>query len=413
MSITRCLCICTRLAFPLATSACLSSSSTPTNGVWTVVQPVGTANTMPGGVTGLWFDSPTNGVVSFDTGLIDHFDAANHIDAVALDGYAMLPGPNNDVYYGVEQTSLGLVAIGASSANLIVSGNAGKSFAYGKMYGSAESGDTGIGLEQAAYWLGSDGSGAWHIADQFEGVWASPTAPGPSATFTLTWHPNGDITVPATIPDGDCGGYTGDSYYAMRPGPVFAASANGSNMVYGGNNGGAGPPTICYSSDGGQSFVDVGANLSPASFSSENYPWIFLYTSNTDVLGAFGSELQGPSTTFVLYSTDGGKDWTQGTLPASAANMTTLIGAFATPSASSMFLVGDGVGLYPGASDTNSVLLMYKSSDGGHTWTDLSAKLAHLPNPPLRLSSGFALDDDHVWIGGENGFIAYSATGGE
>jgi hypothetical protein len=389
------------------------SGSSNSNGVWTVVDPVGTANTMPGNVTGLWFGSTTSGVVSFDTGLIDHFDAADHVDAVALDGFDMLPGPDSDAYFGVTQSSLGVVAFGESSANLIVSSDDGKTFSYGKMFGSTASGGTDIPLNEAAYWLGSDGSGAWHIAEQDGGLWVSPTAPGSAATFTLTWHPDGAVTVPATIPDGDCAGYTGNSYYASRPGPVFAASANGSNLVYGGNNEGAGPPQICHSSDGGRSFQDVTGNVSPASFSSENYPWLYLYTSNTNAIGAFGSELSGASTTYVLYSTDGGTHWTQGALPASAANMTTLVGAFATPSGSSLFLVGDGYGLYPGAGDVAPVLLLYKSSDGGQTWTDLSAKLANLPDEPLRLSNGFALDDDHVWVGGEGGFVAYSSTGGE
>jgi hypothetical protein len=403
-----------RRFLPLAVlaAACTGGGSGGGNGVWTVVDPVGTANTMAGNVSGLWFDSMTNGVVSFDSGLIDHFDAADHIDAVALDGFGMLPGPGNDVYYGVTGTSVGVVAFGASSANLISSSDDGKTFSYGKMYGSAVSGTTGIPLNEGAYWLGSDSSGAWHIADQDDGVWASPTAPGPDATFTLTWHPDGAITVPATVPTADCAGYTGNSYYSTRPGPIFAASANGSNLVYGGNVEGDGPPQLCHSSDGGQSFVDVTANVSPASFTTENYPWIYLYASNTNVIGAFGSELSGPSTTYVLYSTDGGVNWTQGTLPTSAANMTTLIGAFATASGSSLFLVGDGFGLYPGASQDDPALLLYKSSDGGQTWTDLSAKLANLPNAPLRLSNGFALDDDHIWVGGEGGFIAYSETGG-
>jgi hypothetical protein len=382
-----------------------------TNGTWTVVSPMSSASTMAGDVTGLYFSSMTNGVVAFDSGLVDHFSGPMTIDAVALDGNNQLPGPANDAYFGFTETPLGLVVIGASAKELILSTDNGKTFTYGSMYGSATSGTTGIGLAEPAYTLNVDGSGVWHIADEDAGVWASASAPSGSASFALTWHPDGDITVPATIPNGDCASFTGNSYYSDRPGPIFAA--NGSNMVYGANGEGDGPPTICHSTDGGKTFKDVGSNVSPSSFSSEEYPWIYLYTSATNVIAAFGSELEGASTTFALYSTDGGTSWTQATLPPSAANMTTLIGAFATPTASSIFLVGDGYGLYPGENDNGDpALLLYKSTDGGKTWTDLSAKLA-LTGIPLRISNGFALDDNNIWIGGEGGFIAYTSTGGQ
>jgi hypothetical protein len=416
----------TNLAFVLAATGCFgggghnnvpadsttSDSGSNGNGAWTLVQPMASPNTTPNNVTGFWFDSATNGDVSFGDGLIEHFAGPTDIDAIAQDGHDALPGPASDGYYGfLSNPKLpGLVAIGSQAKNVIASSDGGKSFAYSKLDGQIAGAPTGVALSGATLWLGQDAANTWHVADNFGGVWSSPAAPSASATFTLTWHPDGDITVPATVPAADCQSYVGNSYYSDRPFPIFAAAPDGSSLLYGGGE------AICRSTDGGKNFVDVSANISPSDFSSHSYPWVFMYTSPTTVVAVYGSDGDAASTAYALYSTDGGKDWTVGTLPPSGANMVALIGAFASPTGT-MFLVGAGYGLYPSEGDILESLLLYKSSDGGKTWTDLSANLGawanSLDNAPQRLATGFALDDQHIWIGGDTGFIAYSATGGE
>ena len=371
------------------------------NGTWAEVQPLDRSLADSGKVTGLWFDSPANGDVSFDTGLIEHFSAPTKIDEIALDGHGKLPGPNDDAFYGfLPDPTLGLVAIDASAANLVTSSDHGASFHYGPMYGQA-SAPPGIPLTFPLLAIGEDASGVWHVADTAGGVWSSPTPPGPTATFTVTWHPEGDVTVPGTIPQGDCMMYVVNGYYALDPGHMFAMTPDGKTMVYGGKD------AICRSTDGGNTFADVSANITPSSFGSHDTPWIVTFADATSGIAAFGSELSGPQSAYVLYTADAGDHWTVATLPPSAVNQIALIGAFTSP-AGSLFLVGSSV-------DENAVShpLLYKSSDHGATWTDLSARLASLSDAPMHLVTGFALDDQHIWVGGEAGFIAYSATGGE
>lgn len=59
-----------------------------------------------------------------------------------------------------------------------------------------------------------------------------------------------------------------------------------------------------------------------------------------------------------------------------------------------------------GAHDEHPMLLA--TSDGGHTWTDESATVLALTDN--RLHSGFAVDADHVFVGGENGTLLYTDT---
>jgi hypothetical protein len=71
-----------------------------------------------------------------------------------------------------------------------------------------------------------------------------------------------------------------------------------------------------------------------------------------------------------------------------------------------MFLVGGDTGL-----------ILFKSIDGGKTWTDLSSKISgwatSIDSNVVRLYNGFAFDDQNLWVGDDSGFIAYSSTGGQ
>jgi hypothetical protein len=98
---------------------------------------------------------------------------------------------------------------------------------------------------------------------------------------------------------------------------------------------------------------------------------------------------------------------------------------FASPSGHAMWLAGD---------DQNGPAL-WRSNDGGATWTNQSQKLrgaftalaataitaanANVQNAsafryaPGALHSGFALDDNDIWLGSDNGWLFYSSTGGQ
>jgi hypothetical protein len=62
---------------------------------------------------------------------------------------------------------------------------------------------------------------------------------------------------------------------------------------------------------------------------------------------------------------------------------------------------------------SNTFPLVLKSSDAGSTWKDITAALASLPDSGAKLHTGFALDANNIWVGGERGTLFYSPSGGE
>jgi hypothetical protein len=381
------------------------SDGSLTNGTWTQVIPIdqtstSTSMSMAQTVTGFHFTSLTDGVVSFQEGLIEHFSSATTIDKIVLDGTGKLPGPNDDSYYGfISGTSLGLIARNDNATKLVTSPD-GKTWTYQAAFKSATA-PQGITQNFPLAWAGTDKAGGWHDVITAGGgdVYSSSGPLGPTAVLTDTWHPAGVVTVPATIPAADCTDFTAINDY---PGQQFMATTDGSAFVYTGNTQAA----VCLSTDNGKTFTDVTNNI-PASFLSTHHyaPAGYLFTSPTVGIGYYGSELDTPGSAYVLYTIDAGKDWLVGTLPTAAQNSISLRAAFASPTGT-LFIVGGGNGL-----------VFFKSVDGGKTWTDLSAKIsdwAIANNGGLvRLFNGFAFDDQHIWVGSDSGFIAFTATGGQ
>jgi hypothetical protein len=364
---------------------------------WKVVVPKDGATIQAQTVAAFWFESETNGLVAFSDGLVEHFASPTTIDTIALDGSAH----DGDTYLGfITSTPLGIVVRNRDGSQLVTSADKGKTFTYQAMFKTLTA-PSGVAATFPLLWLGTDKTNAWHVAISAGGgdVYSSSAQPGPTVTLTDTWHPTGAVTVPATIPSGDCTDYVVDT---ITPNQPFAVTTDGSAMVY------ASGTAICHSSDDGKTFVDVSSHITPSTFTSHPPPLGFLFTSATAGIAYYGSDLDNPGTAYVLTTSDGGDDWIVGTLPAIAASDTiSLDSAFASPSGT-LYMVG-------GSSTT---LLLFKSTDAGKTWTDIGASVTAaadaLPeNTPVRLVAGFALDDHRIWVGSDSGFIAYTATGGQ
>ena len=52
--------------------------------------------------------------------------------------------------------------------------------------------------------------------------------------------------------------------------------------------------------------------------------------------------------------------------------------------------------------------LMLRTTDSGHSWTDVSAQVASIAQSDLQ--SGFALDANKVWVVGRYGFVGMTSS---
>jgi hypothetical protein len=69
-----------------------------------------------------------------------------------------------------------------------------------------------------------------------------------------------------------------------------------------------------------------------------------------------------------------------------------------------------------GADSVSSPVLFWKSTDGGHTWKDIATQSFGGTSIDATgfslLTHGFALDAQHIWIGGHDGKLFANDNGG-
>ena len=73
-----------------------------------------------------------------------------------------------------------------------------------------------------------------------------------------------------------------------------------------------------------------------------------------------------------------------------------------------------------GSNEDDNVPLIVKTVDGGDTWrlagatADLETQIDDAFTTNFgRLMSGFALDENNIWVGGDHSAVFYSANGGD
>jgi photosystem II stability/assembly factor-like uncharacterized protein len=253
-------------------------------------------------------------------------------------------------------------------------------------------------------------SGKYTLMTEF-GVLTSTTAPASTTAWTPVFFPESIPTVPSPLPADNCQTAPARPYKTPNGYPWGFATPDGSVMGYGLRLPAADLPAhgICISVDGG------------ATFRSRFYPLEILPEEAQDeYLGPNGALFLDSQVGFAYYSnslyekksfvvrtTDGGMTWSAGALPAE----------FNAPNASfsfgNLFFAPDKQhGWLGGYDHTLALPLLLKTSDGGVTWTRLSSV-----NKPewsdYGIYAGFALDEDHIWIGGDDGFVAQNDNGGE
>jgi hypothetical protein len=245
-----------------------------------------------------------------------------------------------------------------------------------------------------------DASGNWIFINHDGFVYSSTTAPSDTTAWTEIWSPEAVPPVPAdfvtqlgadpTLCDSDvsAGGLPtpSDPNYVSQDLSLIVYPAGGLNQM------GSAPPGVCISTDKGVHFDAT--NPGPHGVTCLDGNHCFAYNGLPSQAG----------TAYIYYTSNAamGKasTWTAATVPASfaTADNVELSGIFFAPDGMHGWCVGD----------TDHHALLLKTADGGHSWTDISTKVAGVLDNDLY--NGFALDNDHVWLTGRFGTLMATTT---
>ncbi len=275
--------------------------------------------------------------------------------------------------------------------------------------GSVASGTLG---GNATLTLHSSSDTDWVFANNNGYVYSATSAPGPSTSWTPMWSPIAQPPVPVdfvaqytadkTLCDWDISTSAqpspSQSFYASQDLGVMIHPAYGLNQKLWReqdnkvNEFGAIKAGLCISTDKGRHFhfkevpEPEGARSSPGPFG--------VTCVDNDTCFAFnGTQFQ--PTSYIYDATNATQGWTKATMPASFPMSTDI-----TISAS--FFAPDKVQGWAVGNNARKPLLL-RTTDSGHTWEDSRSQVASLASSDL--VNGFALDKDHIWITGRNGFV--------
>jgi hypothetical protein len=312
-------------------------------------------------------------------------------------------------FIGFEPTRNGVVAhISVSSVYAIASGDVTAKASWSFVNMGRENGDPMPLNAQAALQQGADGK--WLFINKQGAVYTASQPPSMTTAWTIVWQPTATPSIPAnfedllaadpTLCDADvtAGGLPEPSSmaYIAQDLSVMVAPAAGLNQD------GTAKPGVCISTDRGAHFFNVPFTGTPDDMSSPGP--VGVTCADKDTCWAYnGLEFQA-GTAYIYYTTNAsaGKasTWTRATLPdnVSAGSETTLSGVFFAPDKLHGWTVGN--------IDHHALLL--RTTDGGHTWKDVSDSVAGVKNNDLY--NGFALDNDHVWLVGRFGTLMATTT---
>ena len=365
--------------------------------------------------SGVYCTSPTQCVVTVST---NDFAGVYPVSATALgdvivDGKypGALPtaaGVLGDVpFVGFDKTRNGIVAR-AGAAGVFVSATGDitqkSSWTFTPM-GKADGASLALN-DQAQIQV--DATGKWLFLTELGVVYGSASAPSATTVWTKLWSPQSTPTVPAnfntqftadpTLCDSDVTAgavpFISNPAFISQDGGIIMHPADGI-MQRGTTKAG-----VCISTDHGQHFYSVAFADVPAANNAG--PHGLTCTDNNHCFAIHGLDFVSDP---YIYTTSNAalaktSTWTKATLPASitAASGVSLRAIFFAPDGMHGWCVGD----------INHKALMLRTTDAGKTWADVSASVATVASSDIY--NGFAIDNDHIWIVGRSGTLAFTAT---
>jgi hypothetical protein len=298
-------------------------------------------------------------------------------------------------FQGLDKTPDGFVAL-AYACDVIASHDGGKTFTIARN----EPGADPLGIEQVLA-MRETSTGTFMFADSGY-VDTAPTAPGANADWTTVWAPEGVPPSPNPVPAADCQVMEKNQVPAERT--VAYVSPTGDLMAYVAVTADQ-TPIVCVSKDSGKNFLPTALPGLPDD-ATDFAPNGVVFTSAKAGITFWANNVY-PGEAYVYYTTNAGTTWKAATLPTAKSHSIDFYSAFFAP---------DGThGWITGFNYDSTTALLWKTSDGGVTWVasggDLAAKTANSGIP--KLYTGFALDANHIWVGGDYGILMANDAGGE
>jgi hypothetical protein len=350
-------------------------------------------------VTDIRFTSPTAGLVATFTfanpdsnqgGAI--FQVSGSTLTVVASGTVLQDSAGNGGgFMGLYGSGQSLFSPMNNIERIVASTNGGGAFALGQ----AGNGFVNSGLQPALAYA-ADGSNHWWAADD-ENIYSAMSPPGASTTWTVQTPDPTVCDPPHTYATDPLGGGGTD-----RGGMHLHVSSDGHIVVYPQSS-----VAVCVTTNGGTTWNKV-VPPNPPSNPPDSRNIYFMDDSHGIFYG--GDDLG--DTAFVYTTSNGGTSWTAATVPPQGAqDVHKLSSAFFAPDHQTGFLVGK-----QSLDDAAPPPLLWKSTNGGATWTDITTTtFTGTPIDPSgfsELTCGFAVDAQHIWLGGHDGSLFANTAGG-
>ncbi len=345
-------------------------------------------------VNGLWFDASGKGFIGTYLGGVEDWGGTltavenNKAQKIILNGGHQWLDPDINVNFRTVHKVKSGWAVQIERIGLVYLSTDGQNFTRTK---------PGIGFENlanASYGWFEDSTGGWWTGDNIGNLYHATSAPAPTTAWTKVTPPESACSAPQTNQSGG-GGYQWRRLFVSDDGQTIAYPLGDSIGV-------------CVTVDGGKTW---GSKALPNPPKGAEKPFGLVYTSATHGI-VYGRDTGADGSAYVYYTDDGGLTWNPSTIPA-------FNGEDATQFRDLAFAPGGKVGYFVGGkfgSSTDEPPLLYKTTDGGKTWLDITT--ASFTGSPLDPNGGpvlatvFAASDDELWIGGYEGLLLHHNKGG-
>jgi hypothetical protein len=337
-------------------------------------------------VEGLHFSSASTGFIStfspLDQGAV--FGVSGATTSVVVSG----SGATKHQFGALSSTKSGELICSTDTTDVFIANG-------GPFGASAVPMGTGPDPHSAVTGFGYDGTGYFLLTGSALGLQLYKASSAPAS---------GTMWTPVTTTCDTSGGQLDWGAAPQYPLPYLAVG--GTTVAY------ASPASVsvCVSKAGG-TFQSVTLTPAPAAISAPALAAIAFADANTGVVIG-GDGLGNPA--YVYYTADATTWQAATTLPATAdaSKNTKLKAVFFAPNSKTGWIVG-GSGVNK---DPTSTALLWKTIDGGKTWTDQSASLGMAPDLGTTAGKtfwvGYSLDANNLWVGGQDGVVLYNGSGG-